>query len=212
MAPLAAALGCALILLVLVDAFNTIVLARRTEHIFRIARIFYLTTWKPCAAISRRISSGRWREAFLGIYGPLSLLSLFGLWALSLVFGFALLQWSLGDQPGALPGTINNDLYLSAAALFTMATGDPKNTPSRFVAVCEGGLGMGFLGLVVGYLPVLYQSVSRRELQVSLLSWQFIMFKQLVVSIALSKQMHMTFRNASIVRTLTSATVDYSTS
>ena len=56
------------------------------------------------------------------------------------------------------------------------------------------------------------QDDIEEELQVSLLSWQFIMFKQLVVSIALSKQMHMTFRNASIVRTLTSATVDYSTS
>jgi hypothetical protein len=72
-------------------------------------------------------------------------------------------------EPGAFRGTFANDLYLSAAALFTMTTGDPKNPASRVIAVAEGGLGTGFLGLVVGYLPVLYQSFSKRELQISLM-------------------------------------------
>ncbi len=36
-------------------------------------------------------------------------------------------------------------------------------------SVCEAGLGLGFLGLVVGYLPVLYQSFAKRELATSLL-------------------------------------------
>ena len=156
-------------LLVLVDAFNTVILARRTEHIFRITRLFYRITWSPFAAIGRRISSGRWREGFLGVYGPLSLLMLFGLWACALVFGFALLQWSLGAEPGTLPGTLQNDLYLSAAALFTMSTGEEKNAASKVIAVLEGGLGMGSLGMAIAYLPVLYQSFSKRELQISLL-------------------------------------------
>jgi hypothetical protein len=35
--------------------------------------------------------------------------------------------------------------------------------------VLEGGIGFGFLALVIGYLPVLYQSFSRREVTISLL-------------------------------------------
>lgn len=35
--------------------------------------------------------------------------------------------------------------------------------------VLEAGFGFSFLGLVIGYLPVLYQAVSDRELRISLL-------------------------------------------
>ncbi len=51
----------------------------------------------------------------------------------------------------------------------TINDGDPKNTASQILSVCEGGLGLAFLGLVVGYLPVLYQSFAKRELVISLL-------------------------------------------
>jgi hypothetical protein len=37
------------------------------------------------------------------------------------------------------------------------------------MTVLEAGLGFGFLALVIGYLPVLYQSFSRREVTISLL-------------------------------------------
>ena len=38
-----------------------------------------------------------------------------------------------------------------------------------FVAVVEAGVGFGFLAVVIGYLPVLYQAFSRREAIISLL-------------------------------------------
>ena len=42
-------------------------------------------------------------------------------------------------------------------------------TLARALTVIEGGMGFGFLALVIGYLPVLYQSFSRRELNITLL-------------------------------------------
>jgi hypothetical protein len=160
---LAAICGCWILALVLVDAFDTVVLARRTRHMFRIARLFYWLTWDPFAAISRRIQSSRSREGFLSVYGPLSLLLLFGLWAVALVFAFGLLRWAVST------GTLGTYFYNSATTLFTLGTGDPKQPAGKVIAVMEGGLGLGFLGLVVGYLPVLYQSFSQRELRISLL-------------------------------------------
>ena len=68
-----------------------------------------------------------------------------------------------------LTPTFAHDLYLSSRALVTLNDGDPKNAASQFLSVCEGGLGLAFLGLVVGYLPVLYQSFAKRELVISLL-------------------------------------------
>jgi hypothetical protein len=37
------------------------------------------------------------------------------------------------------------------------------------IAVTEAGIGFGFLAIVIGYLPVVYQSFSRREVNISLL-------------------------------------------
>ena len=37
------------------------------------------------------------------------------------------------------------------------------------LTVTEGGMGFGFLALVIAYFPVLYQSFSRREIQLTLL-------------------------------------------
>jgi hypothetical protein len=94
----------------------------------------------------------------------LSLLTLVSLWAAGLILGFGLLQWVVKMHPASF----GNELYLSGVALFTMAPSDPGNTISKFLCVVEGGLGVGFLGLMIAYLPVLYQSFSQRELQISL--------------------------------------------
>jgi hypothetical protein len=96
MRALAAISGCILSVIVLVDAFQTMVLARRAHRLFRITRAFYQLTWRPFANVARRIRSGRWRENYLSAYGPLSLLTLLGLWAATLILAFDLLQWSVG--------------------------------------------------------------------------------------------------------------------
>ena len=45
----------------------------------------------------------------------------------------------------------------------------PHDTAARVLAVIEAGMGFGFLAIVIGYLPVIYQSFSRREASISLL-------------------------------------------
>src|ERR1700761_4331669 len=160
---LAAFFGSCILALVLIDVFDTVVLARRTRHMFRIARVFYRTSWASFGAASRRIQSSRVREDVLSIYGPLSLLLLFALWIVSLVFAFGFLRWVVSDD------ILAASFYHSATTLFTLGTGDPKRPLEKLIAVVQGGFGLAFLGLVVGYLPVLYQSFSQRELRISLL-------------------------------------------
>ncbi len=45
----------------------------------------------------------------------------------------------------------------------------PRGTFARVLTVVESGLGFGFLAIVIGYFPVLYQAFSRREVSISLL-------------------------------------------
>ena len=61
-------------------------------------------------------------------------------------------------------------VYHSGETFFTLGYGDivPSSGVARALAVIEAGLGFGFLGVVIGYLPTIYSSFSRREIEISL--------------------------------------------
>jgi hypothetical protein len=170
---LAVVLGAFLVFAVLWETFETIVLPRRVTRQFRMTRLFYRYSWLPWRALAGIRRNKKKRDAMLSYYGPLSLLMLLAFWAITLVFGFALVHFGDSEQmAGAVyPSRFGNALYLSGTTLFTLGLGDvtPASSLGRFVTVLEGGIGFGFLALVIGYLPVLYQSFSRREVTISLL-------------------------------------------
>src|SRR5438445_3905097 len=165
--------GILLIILTLVDGFETILQPRRVTHRFRYARLFYRSTWRIWRLLATRFSVGRRREAFLGVFGPLSLLGLFASWCVGLILGFTLIFWSC-SFPMAAPEhsvTFLSYLYFSGATFFTLGYGDvtPMSTTIRALSVIEAGLGFAFLAVLITYLPVLYQAFSRREAIISLM-------------------------------------------
>jgi hypothetical protein len=103
----------------------------------------------------------------------MSLLALLIIWVLGLVFGFAFLQWSLETPLKAPETTVSfwSYLYWSGGTFFTLGPGDITATSrlGRFLSVAEAGLGFGFLAVIIGYLPVIYQTFSRREVMISLM-------------------------------------------
>src|SRR5215471_1128646 len=96
--PVAVIFGLALILLVLWETFETIVLPRRVTRHFRLTRFFYRSTWRPWAILAAMRKSKKKRDSLLSYYGPLSLLLLLGLWAITLVLGFGLIHYGLHDK------------------------------------------------------------------------------------------------------------------
>jgi hypothetical protein len=170
---LAATVGILIILFVLLDAFETVVLPRKVRRTFRLTSWFYRNTWVPWVRVARHIRSDNWRESFLGYFGPLSLILLLVFWAIGLIFGFALVQFGFGEHVtlGNEPITFGILLYHSGETFFTLGYGDitPTSPLSRALAVTEAGMGFAFLGVVVGYLPVIYSSFSAREVEISLL-------------------------------------------
>ncbi len=165
--------GAIILLSVLLDAFETVVLPRRVRRMFRISIWFYRNTWRPWARLGSHIPSQNRRESFLGYFGPLSLIVLLGLWACSLIFGFALLQYGSGAHlsTGNEPITFGLLLYQSGETFFTLGYGDivPASGFSRALSVGEAFMGFAFLGVVIGYLPTIYSAFSRREIEISLL-------------------------------------------
>lgn len=162
-----------LIFFVLFDAFETIILPRRIRRRVRITSMAYRLTWAPWAGLARHMKNPGRREGALSFYGPLALLFLLLVWAVGLILGFGLIQWALGSSIVVANGGhgFGTDLYMSGTTFFTLGLGDvaPRSDPARFATVVEAGLGFAFLALVIGYLPILYQAFSRREVNVALL-------------------------------------------
>ena len=166
-------IGLLLIIVVLWDVFETIVLPRRVTRRVRLTRLFYRFFWQPWSAVGAKIQKNKRRETFLSVFGPLSLLILLTLWAIALVSGFACIHWAIGSRIGSVsdPRSFLTDLYFSGTTFFTLGLGDiaPVGAAARAVTVIEASVGFGLLALVIGYLPVLYQAFSRREVNISML-------------------------------------------
>jgi len=165
--------GIAIIWVVLLDAFETVVLPRRVLRNFKLTAYFYRRTWIPWRKIAGHIKKTSRQQNFLGYFGPLSLILLLGFWAAGLILGFGLIQYGIGghEQLSGERLTFGKILYHSGETFFTLGYGDivPTSGPARALSVFEAGMGFAFLGVVIGYIPVVYSSFSRREIQISML-------------------------------------------
>src|SRR5260221_3967 len=170
---LATIVGIILVIVILVDSFETIVLPRRVSRRFRLSRWFYTSSWLLWASLARKMRPGNRREFYLSYYGPLSLIILLVAWAAVLVVAFALFQWGVSAPLKAPENQImfGSYLYMSGTTFVTLGYGDVTSLTGlgRFLAVAEAGMGFLFLALIIGYVPVIYQAFSQREINITLL-------------------------------------------
>lgn len=170
MALVAALLGAFFILIVLIDAFETIVLPRTVLRRIRLSNMFF----ELAAHLYRFLGDCRRFKrlpSILVAFAPLSLIGLIMIWTALIIFGFALVHFGLHVQFNAESPTFGAITYYSGVTFFTLGFGDvvPVAGVGRFLAVVEAGMGFGFLALLIGYFPVLYTAFSRREVQMLLL-------------------------------------------
>ena len=90
-----------------------------------------------------------------------------------MISAFSGILWSLRTELQAPEKAVDfaTYLYLSGSAYFGVGFGDvtARGGLGRFISVFEGGVGFGFLAVVIGYFPVLYQAFSHREVNIALL-------------------------------------------
>lgn len=159
----AAIIGILCLGIVIHDVFEAMLLPRRVRRRLRLVRIFFNATWAVWSSLSMRAAKGNGRETSLAFYGPFSMVLLILTWVVTLIAGYGLLHWALAPDT-----SVGRQMYLSGATFFTLGYGDviPLTPLSKALAIVEAGTGFGFIAIVIGYLPVLYQLFSRREAQV----------------------------------------------
>ncbi len=154
--------GAVLIVLMLSEFFVTFMLPRRVRRDPRIARGLIRLFWRPWRRFAHRLSTSS-EDTFLGLFGPLSLLAQLFVWTIGLILGFALVEYA------AAGGNFGHGLLFSSG-LFLSAEGASGSTALHVIALFEAAIAIGVLFIVIGYLPAVYGSFSRREVAVSQLS------------------------------------------
>ena len=155
-----------LLALVLQDGFEVMLLPRRVQRKLRLSRLYFRSGWAGWTWLARRLPTGARREGFLSLFGALSMVILFALWAGGLVLAYGVIEWAL--QSGDKVSPLSEQIYMSGVTFFTLGYGDvvPRTGAARIASVVEAGNGIGFIAIVIGYLPVLYQLFSKREAHV----------------------------------------------
>ena len=164
-----AVLGFGLVVGALRDAFMAILLPRTVGRGSPLTRRFMSVSWRLVVKLVR--PGVRYEDLLLSTFGPLSIVGLIAIWAAFLIIGFGFVVYGLQIPLNGNPGELWSAIYLSGVTFLTLGFGDVVMTSGvgRVFAVTEAGTGFGFLAIVVSYLPVLYNSFSRREVLITLM-------------------------------------------
>ena len=160
-------LGAFLVIVSLIDAFESVVLPRTVQRSIRLRTIFYFLSAVLYKATGRLPKQFLLRQSMLVAFAPINFLLLISAWAFLMITGFTLIHWGLGTPMinDGETGHFGSYYYFSGVTFLTLGYGDvvPLHGLGRGLAILEAGLGFGFLALVIGYVPVIYSAFSRRE-------------------------------------------------
>jgi hypothetical protein len=166
------ALGVALVLIVLVDVFQTIVVPRPSPG-RRLTRYIVRPTWRFWRWLGERTKDeGLSRDGFYGLYAPGAAILGLIVWLVLLVFGYGLVLFAIRGELEPVPANVGSALYFAGTSVLTLGYGDivAHGPLARGVSLLAAANGLGLVALVVTFLFSLFASYQRRERLVVTLS------------------------------------------
>jgi len=154
-------LGLVIVLAVGSSILRTLVVPRGVRS--KLSALVLTATLGAFRLVARRTSTYEARDAVLAYAAPVSLIITLMTWLALLFVGFACLLFSFS------PLDWSQSFREAGSSLFTLgfaSTDRSQLTAVDFVAAATGPV---VVGLLVGYLPSLYASYNRREVEVALL-------------------------------------------
>jgi len=167
---LAFSLGAVLISIAVVDTIGTLVATRIQTRKWWPTAVLYRYTWPIWRALAKKIDDEDQREAFLSIYGPLSLLTLLVFWVTMQVVGWGLVWWGYRTGIHTIDSLLES-VYYAGIGFFTVGFGDvvPVASAPRILVLVEAFFGVTTMALLIGFMPSAISAYSTREELVSTL-------------------------------------------
>ncbi|MEH0416767.1 potassium channel family protein [Streptomyces sp. B21-083] len=155
--------GAGLVMITLRDLFHTLWHPTRRGGL---SRLVMSTLWR----LARRF---RARRRVVGLIGPLAVVTVVGMWAVTVILGWAIIYWP--HMPGAFtfsPGSkaaqepaLLDSVYLSLVTVATLGLGDiaPGEGWLRLVSPLEALVGFALLTATVSWVLEIYPALTRRR-------------------------------------------------
>jgi hypothetical protein len=131
-----------------------------------ISNMVALGTLGTVGFIAHRMKSYRGRDRVQAWGGPLTILGLLIVWLGLFWLSYALLMQTLAGM------TLATSFRESGSSLFTLGYATNERAQLITLDFFAAATGPITIGLMIGYLPTLYGSFSRREVEVTQLGWQ----------------------------------------
>ena len=139
------------------SAIRTVILPRAAQS--WLTRIVFVGTRLPIMALAGPKRSYEWRDRVLALYAPVSLFALPLVWLTVVTLGYTLMYW-------AIEPTLGRAFHMSISSVTTLGFADADTVLERVFSFMEAGLGLSLLALMITFLPSIYTSFARREVQV----------------------------------------------
>jgi hypothetical protein len=153
------ALGIALLLLVADSVIRTFVLPRAATPI--VTRLVFIGLRSCFNLVARAARTYDGRDSVMALFAPVGLLMLPAAWMVMVLAAFTAMFHATGVHG------FEQAFEMSGSSLFTLGFVRPPDLPTNVLAFAEAATGLTLLGLLIAYLPTIYSSFSRREVQVA---------------------------------------------
>lgn len=142
----------------LVSAVRTVILPRAAQS--WLTRIVFVAVRLPFMALSGPKQPYQRRDRVLALYGPVALVTLPMVWLTIVLLGYMLMFWAVATRSWA------DAFHSSMSSLTTLGLAPAETLIDRILAFFESGLGLTLVALMISFLPAIYTSFARREVQV----------------------------------------------
>ncbi len=153
--------GLVIVLAVASSILRTLVVPRGVRS--KLTNMVLRGTLLAFRSVARRLPSYEGRDAVLAYAAPVSLIVTLAVWLGLLFVGFAFLLFSFS------PLDWSQSFREAGSSLFTLGFASTDRGQLTLVDFVAAATGPVVVGLLVGYLPSLYASYNRREVDVALL-------------------------------------------
>lgn len=153
--------GLVIVLAVASSILRTLVVPRGVRS--KLSSAVLAATLGVFRTVARRTSTYESRDAVLAYAAPVALIATLLTWLALLFVGFALLLFSFS------PLDMAASFREAGSSLFTLGFASTDRAQLTLVDFLAAATGPIVVGLLIGYLPSLYASYNRREVEVALL-------------------------------------------
>lgn len=163
-------LGLLIALSALADIYASVVVPRRMTAWLRVGPTLGQLLFPLWRTLCRRVGDDTRRQDFLGLFGPLLLLTAFLSWMALLVLGFGLMAHAMRAQFDPVLQSFPDGLYQAGLMLTTLGlNGHTAEGGARWLVVWAGFAGYSVVTLIVSFILSFQAGLQQRETLVLML-------------------------------------------